>query len=264
MSEGRLAGKRAVIVGAGQSPGDTEGNGRAISRIFSEQGATLLLVDRKGDAARGTAAVCSGKTHILEADVLDPGAGAAVADKASALLGGIDILIYNVGVGDRHDGPSDKMTDEAWDRIMGVNLTGARRCFGACLPVMRESGKGAIVAISSLAAIAPSAMFAYSVSKAGLCRLVESTAFHEAANGVRCNAILPGLMETPMAIEGQSARMGIDKEVLIAHRSKAVPMGHMGTAEDTAMAALFLASDEARFITGVLLPVDGGSSVKVA
>ena len=107
-------------------------------------------------------------------------------------------------------------------------------------------------------------MFAYSVSKAGLCRLVESTAFHEAANGVRCNAILPGLMETPMAIEGQSARRGIPKDELIAQRRRAVPMGHMGTAQDTAMATLFLASDEARFVTGVLMPVDGGSSVKVA
>jgi NAD(P)-dependent dehydrogenase (short-subunit alcohol dehydrogenase family) len=260
----RLAGKRAVIVGAGQSPGATEGNGRAISRIFSEQGATLLLVDRLGDAARETASVCSGDTHILEADVLDPGAGGAIAGKASGMLGGIDILVYNVGIGDRHDGSCDKLTEEAWDRIIGVNLTGARRCIGACLPIIRQSGNGSIVAISSLAAIAPSAMFAYSVSKAGLCRLVESTAFHEAANGVRCNAILPGLMETPMAIEGQSARRGIPKDELIAQRRRAVPMGHMGTAQDTAMATLFLASDEARFVTGVLMPVDGGSSVKVA
>ena len=261
---GRLSGKRAVVVGAGQSPGDTEGNGRAISRIFSEQGAALLLVDRKGESARETASICAGEAHVLEADVVDLDAGDAIARAANELLGGIDILVYNVGVGDRYDGPSDRLTEEAWDRILGVNLTGARRCFGACLPVMRQSEAGSIVAISSLAAIAPSTMFAYSVSKAGLDRLVQSTAYHEAANGVRCNAILPGLMQTPMAIEGQSLRRGIPRDDLIAERAKAVPMGHMGTAVDTAMAALFLASDEARFITGVLLPVDGGSSVKIA
>ena len=260
----RLSGKRAIIVGAGQTIGDTEGNGRAIARLFSEHGARLLLVDRDAPSAEATARLCDGETHVLQADVTHLDSATSISDAARDVLGGIDVLIYNVGVGDRHDGLADTMSEEAWDRILAVNLSGARRCIGACLPALRESPAGSIVAISSLAAIAPSAMIAYSVSKAGLGRLIQSTAVHEAARGVRCNAVLPGLMDTPMAIEGQSQRRGIDKDMLRQERSRSVPMGHMGDASDTAMATLFLASEEARFITGVLLSVDGGASVKVA
>ena len=261
---GRLAGKRIAILGAGQTHGDTEGNGRAMARIFSHEGADLLLVDRDEAAARATADICSGPNEILVADVAEEGAADRIAEAAKARLGGLDGLVYNIGIGGGGDGPAGKVSDDAWDRIMLINLTAARRTMGALIPLLRDSGHGAIVAISSLASIAPSPMISYSVSKAGMNRLVQSVAFHEAAHQVRCNAITPGLIDTPMAIEGHSKASGIDKDALRKGRDRAVPIGHMGQAEDVAFAALYLMSDEAKVVTGVILPVDGGSSVKVA
>lgn len=261
---GRLSGKRIAIIGAGQTPGDTEGNGRAMARIFSAQGADLLLVDRDVSSAQATAETCVGPNAILVTDVCDDAAAESITNEAQRKWGGLDGLVYNIGVGDGGDGPAGLVGEDAWDRIMLINLTAARRVIGACMPMLRESGHGAIVAISSLASIAPSPMISYSVSKAGMNRLVQSTAFHEAAHPVRCNAITPGLIDTPMAIEGHSKVTGIDKHALRKGRDRAVPMGHMGKAEDVAFAALYLMSDEAKFVTGVILPVDGGSSVKVA
>ena len=261
---GRLSGKRVAIIGAGQTPGDTEGNGRAMARIFSAEGATLLLVDRDGASARGTADICPGPSFVLESDVTDAQASQCIAEGAVEHLGGLDGLVYNVGIGSAGDGPVQSIDDEAWDKIMLVNLTAARRTIGACIHLLRESGHGAIVAISSLASLAPSQMISYSVSKAGINRMVQSVAYHEAAHGVRCNAITPGLIDTPMAIEGQSSRMGIDKVSLREQRNRTVPTGRMGVAEDVAFAALYLLSDEAKFVSGVVLPVDGAASVKVA
>lgn len=261
---GRLVGKRIAIVGAGQTPGDTEGNGRAMARIFSAEGATLLLVDRDQASAEVTADFCEGPCFVLESDVTDAEAPQRIADGAASHLGGLDGLVYNVGIGSVGDGPVQMIEDEAWDRIVLVNLTAARRTIGACIPLLRESGHGAIVAISSLASLAPSQMISYSVSKAGMNRMVQSVAYHEAAHAVRCNAIAPGLIDTPMAIEGQSSRMGIDKATLRQQRNRTVPTGAMGVAEDVAFAALYLISDEAKFVSGVVLPVDGAASVKVA
>jgi len=129
---------------------------------------------------------------------------------------------------------------------------------------MREQGGGAIINISSIASIAAATnIVAYKTSKAALNALTQALAIANARYGIRVNAILPGLINTPMAIEGISAARGVPREQLIAERDRQVPLGKMGTAWDVAHAALFLASDEARFITGVLLPVDGGQSVRV-
>ena len=261
---GRLAGKRIAILGAGQTRGDTEGNGRAMARLFSMESADLLLVDRDEAAVRATAEICTGPNAVMVADVGEEGAADRIADEAEARWGGLDGLVYNIGIGDGSDGPAGMVSDEAWDKIMLINLTAARRTIGALIPLLRDSRHGAIVAISSLASIAPSPMISYSVSKAGMNRLVQSVAFHEAAHQVRCNAITPGLIDTPMAIEGHSKASGVDKEALRKGRDRAVPLGRMGRAEDIAYAALYLMSDEAKFVTGVILPVDGGSSVKVA
>jgi NAD(P)-dependent dehydrogenase (short-subunit alcohol dehydrogenase family) len=144
-----------------------------------------------------------------------------------------------------------------------VNFKGAWLTIKAAIPALRES-KGAIVNISSLASLGGANMIAYEVSKAALNRLTLSVALSNAKHGVRCNAILPGLMDTPMAINTVSDVTGVDPEALRAKRHAQVPLNaHMGDAWDTAYAALFLASDEAKFITGVLLPVDGGASARV-
>lgn len=133
----------------------------------------------------------------------------------------------------------------------------------ACLPAMESQGAGSIVNISSLASRAGGFQMAYEVSKAGMNRMTQSVAMSMARRNIRCNAITPGFMDTPMAIEGIAAARGIAQDDLRAERSARVPMGRMGTGWDTAHAALFLASDEASFITGVILPVDGGQGAQI-
>jgi NAD(P)-dependent dehydrogenase (short-subunit alcohol dehydrogenase family) len=257
----RLPNKRAIIVGAGQTPGDTIGNGRAIATLFAREGARVLCVDRERERAEATAAEIGGVA--FEADITAPGAGAAIIDAARQHFGGADILINNVGIGGGGDGPAHVAEEAAFDRIMAVNLKGAWLTIKAAIPALRES-KGAIVNISSLASLAGANMIAYEISKAALNRLTLSVALSNAKHGVRCNAILPGLMDTPMAINTVSDVTGVDPETLRAKRHAQVPLNaHMGDAWDTANAALFLASDEAKFITGVLLPVDGGMSARV-
>ena len=146
---------------------------------------------------------------------------------------------------------------------MDVNLKSMTATIRHVLPIMREQRGGAICNISSLAAVAGHHMVTYEVSKMAVNRLTSVVALNGAKYGVRCNVVMPGLMDTPMAIGGISAARGIDPEKLRTERSARVPMGHMGTGWDTANAALFLCSDEARFITGVALPVDGGMSVQI-
>ena len=260
---GRLAGRTAAIVGAGQVAGTTMGNGRAIALRFAEEGARVLLIDRNADTVEATRAMIGGDAAVHVCDITSEDGPRGIADAARAAFGGLDILVNNVGIGHKYDGPVDRLDEEVWDLLMGVNLRAAYRTIKYTLPLLRDSEHAAIVNISSLAAIAPTPMISYGVSKAALNRLTQSVAFHNARAGVRCNAIMPGLMDTPMAIEGVAAREGLPVDEVRAKRSRSVPMGQMGTAADTANAALFLAWDEARFITGAILPVDGGASVQL-
>ncbi|MEJ0026604.1 MAG: SDR family NAD(P)-dependent oxidoreductase [Rhizomicrobium sp.] len=263
----RLAGKTAVVVGAGQTPGTTIGNGRAMAVLFARQGADVLCVDRDGARAEDTAAAIRGEGGIagaMAADIARPGAADAIVAAALARFGRIDILVNNVGIGGGGDAPAHRLEEAAFDRIMAVNLKAMWLTVKAALPAMRAAGKGAIVNISSLASIAGGNMLAYELSKAGVNRLTAHVAQSNARHGIRCNAVLPGLMDTPMAVAGVAMERGTDEAAVRAARDARVPLGaKMGTAWDTAHAALFLASDEARFITGVLLPVDGGMSSRI-
>ena len=257
----RLAGKRAVVVGAGQTPGDTIGNGRAMATLFAREGAKVLCVDRIGARAQATASEIGG--CAFEADITDAKGCNAIVDEAKARFGGVDILINNVGIGGGGDGPAHLAEEAAFDRIMSVNIRGAWLTIKAAIPALRET-RGAIVNISSLASLAGANMIAYELSKAAINRLTLSVALSNAKHGVRCNAVLPGLMDTPMAIATVSDVTGVDVDTLRAKRNAQVPLNaKMGDAWDTAYAALFLASDEAKFITGALLPVDGGMSARV-
>jgi len=262
----RLKDKTAVIVGAGQTPGTTIGNGRAMALLFAREGADVLCVDRDAARAEETAAMIrgeGGRASALEANIVKPGAGDAIVAAAAARLGRIDILVNNVGIGGG-DGPAHVVEEAAFDRIMAVNLKGMWLTIRAAIPVMRAAGRGAIVNTSSLASIAGGNQMAYEVSKAAVNRLTTSVAQANAKYGIRCNAILPGLMDTPMAVAGIAAARGRDQEAVRQERNARVPLGgKMGTAWDTAYAALFLASDEAGFVTGVLLPVDGGMSSRI-
>jgi len=263
---GRLEGKTAVVVGAGQTPGETIGNGRAMAMLFAREGAHVLCVDRVGDRAAETVAMITdegGKASSLEADILKDIDCARIVSEAKARLGRIDILINNVGIGGR-DGPVHKVEEEAFERILDVNLKGMWLTIKAVLPVMREQGAGAIVNISSLAAVAGGIQVAYEVSKAAVNRLTTSVAQSQARQGVRCNAIMPGLMDTPMAVAGIAGASGRSQDEVREQRNARVPLGgKMGSAWDTAYAALFLASDEAKFISGAILPVDGGMGVRI-
>jgi NAD(P)-dependent dehydrogenase (short-subunit alcohol dehydrogenase family) len=262
----RLKGKSAIVVGAGQTPGTTIGNGRAMAILFAREGADVLCVDRDGARAAETVAMIEkegGSAASLEANTTRTGAANAIIADAKSRFGRIDILINNVGIGGG-DGPVHKLEETAFDRIMNVNLKGTWLMCKAAIPIMREQGKGAIVNISSLASIAGGNQVAYEVSKAAVNRLTTSIAQANARHGIRCNAILPGLMDTPMAVAGIAQATGQDQEAVRQMRNARVPLGgKMGTAWDTAHAALFLASDEAGFISGVLLPVDGGMSVRI-
>jgi NAD(P)-dependent dehydrogenase (short-subunit alcohol dehydrogenase family) len=269
---GRLSGKVALVTGAGQTPGTHIGNGRATAIAFAHEGARVALVDRDRAAAQQTAEEiesAGGIASVIEADV------SVEADCASAVaacvgdLGGLDIVHHNVGVAGG-DGWCEGIDLAAWERIMRINAGGALMVAKAALPVLREQGRGAITNVSSIASlVAGSAPMsnpphAYKMSKAAMNALTLSLAGAYAQHGVRVNAILPGLIDTPMGVDAVAQTLGITREHYAQRRDESVPLaGGMGSAWDIANAAVFLASDEARFITGVLLAVDGGQSIRV-
>jgi NAD(P)-dependent dehydrogenase (short-subunit alcohol dehydrogenase family) len=263
----RLKDKTAIVVGAGQTPGDTIGNGRATAILFAREGANVLLVDRDAESARQTLAMIEdekGRASVFTADVTREEACRAMAETCLAAYGRIDVLHNNVGIGNG-DRELCELDEHVWDEIVRVNLKSAFLACKHVLPVMRRQQAGAIVNVSSLAAVAAATeLTAYKVSKAGLNALTHALAMANARFGIRANAIAPGLIETPMAIETISRNRGIPKQDLIRERNARVPLGgKMGTAWDVAHAALFLASDEARFITAVVLPVDGGQAARI-
>jgi len=262
----RLKDKVAIVVGAGQTPGETIGNGRATAILFAREGARVALVDCDYESALETQALIEeegGQCFAVQADVTRQEDCQDFVRAAIETYGRVDVLHNNVGIGGGDD-EILSLTEERWDKIMSVNLKGMFLSSRSVLPVMREQHSGVIINISSIAAICSTGIVAYKTSKAGVNALTHQIALENAKYNIRANAILPGLMNTPMAIEGISKSRGIPKEELISQRDKSVPLGgKMGTAWDVAFAALFLASDEAKFITGVMLPVDGGQSARI-
>jgi len=263
---GRVSGKVGIVVGAGQTPGETIGNGRAASLLFARAGAQLLLVDRRLDSAQETAEMIrseGGTAECCEADWTSRSDCTRFATACTAAFGRIDFLHNNVGIGTGDADPL-RLEEDAFDRILSVNLKGCLLSCQAVVPAMREHGRGSIVNVSSLAAIASTPLTAYKISKAGMNALSQSLAMANARHGIRVNTIMPGLMDTPMAIEGMAEAQGATREQLRDMRNQLVPLRHkMGTAWDVAYASLFLHSDEADFITGVVLPVDGGQAARI-
>lgn len=263
---GRLTDKVAIVTGAGQTPGETIGNGRATAILFAREGASVLVTDRNNESANETVEMIAaegGTASAFEMDVTNEQACEAMVAECLKLFGQIDILQNNVGVGFRDAGITSLEIND-WSRIMDINLTSMFLTCKHVLPEMRKRETGAITNISSVAAIASTGMLAYKTSKAGVMALTQNVANGNARHGIRANCILPGLMNTPMAIEGYSQSLGQPREEVIAARDARVPLRKkMGSAWDVAYASLFLASDEAGFITGVNLPVDGGQSIRV-
>jgi NAD(P)-dependent dehydrogenase (short-subunit alcohol dehydrogenase family) len=264
----RLAGKIAVVVGAGQGPGEGMGNGRATTIRFAQEGAKVLAVDRVLASAEETAVMAAkdgGACVAFAADVTQERTLAAAIAEARRLWGRVDILHYNVGVSIAGgDAPPTEITEEAFDRVVAINLRG---CVMACkhaLPVMRAQRSGSITTISSAAAAHNYPLVAYTATKAAMVAYTQQLAIQNAPYGVRANVILPGLMDTPMAVDTRARASNRTRAEVAAERDARVPLrAKMGTAWDVANAALFLNSDEANFITGVALPVDGGALVNV-
>jgi NAD(P)-dependent dehydrogenase (short-subunit alcohol dehydrogenase family) len=266
MSAPRLAGKTALVIGAGQGPGEGIGNGRATVLRFVQEGAKVMAVDRDLASAEETAKLAQnegGECVAFEADVTKEATLAAAVAAAKQRWGRIDILHYNVGMsiagGDK---PLLEITEEAFDRVSAVNLRGAIMACKHAVPVMREQRAGVILMISSLAALEKYPYVAYKATKAAMIAFTQQVAIQNAEYGIRANVILPGLMDTPMAVDTRARATGRPRKDIAAERDKRVPLrGKMGTAWDVANAALYLASDEANFVTGVALLVDGGGAL---
>jgi NAD(P)-dependent dehydrogenase (short-subunit alcohol dehydrogenase family) len=263
----RLKNKVAMVVGAGQKPGPTMGNGRATAVLFAREGARVFAVDRNLDSAEETVGLIKkdgGEAVAFAADVTDESSLQAAVAACLERWKRIDVLHYNVGISIAGgDAPVTEITTEAFDRIVAVNLRGMVMACKHTLPVMRKQRGGVIIHISSMAAWSDYPYVTYKTSKAAVIALTQQVAIQNAKYGIRANVILPGLIDTPMAVDTRAEVSGRSREEVVAERNAKVPMGKMGTAWDVAYAALFLASDEAGFITGVALPVDGGKSVNV-
>ncbi len=243
------------------------GNGRATALRFAQEGAHVLLVDRDDASVKETQSLIletEDRADVAVADITLPDGPRQIAEQAVAVLGRIDILHHNVGVGVGDNTPT-KLTEEAWDRIIDTNLKAMWLMCKEVIPIMRRQESGAIVCVSSIAAVAAAGhLTAYKISKAGVNALVHTLAVTNAHHGIRVNGIMPGFIDTPMAVDAVAAALNTSRDDLAEARAQMVPLNkRQGSAWDVANAALFLASDEASFITGVLLPVDGGQSARI-
>ncbi len=262
----RLKDKVAIVVGAGQSPGETIGNGRGTAILFAREGAKVMLVDNRLESAQETLSMIEeegGIALVCQSDVTREDQCRHIVDRCMESWHRIDVLHNNVGIGERGKGFLE-LAEADWQRFMDINLKSMFLTCQKVLPQMIEQGSGVIINISSIASLMSTDALAYKTTKAGVNALTHGLALQVAPHGVRVNAILPGLMETPMAIEGRVRAYGMAREEVVNLRNQQVPLkGGMGTGWDVAHAALFLASEDAKFITGVLLPVDGGQSARI-
>ena len=264
-SRGRLAGKVALVTGAG-SVGPGWGNGRAIAVRFAEEGARVYGVDRDPERLTETARLIAEAGGIFAGDTCDVTRSesiAAMVARCVAAFGRIDVLVNNVG-GSARGGPVE-MSEEIWDAQIDHNLKSVFLTCKHVLPHMLAQGSGAIVNISSTSGMrwTGAAQIAYAATKAGVIQFSRVLAVQYAKQGLRVNTVVPGQLHTPMVevrLAGQ--RAGGDVDALLAQRQSRIPLPFMGDGRDTANAALFLACDESRFVTGTEIVVDGGMSVR--
>lgn len=261
----RLAHKVALIVGAG-SVGPGWGNGRACASVFASEGATVIAADIDRDALAPTLSLVrrdGGQITGRHCDVTD---GQSVSDLVAGTIaefGRVDVLVNVVG-GSRPGGAAD-LTEDTWNRQLDLNLTSVYRTCHAVMPHMISQSAGSIINIASTSGLrwTGSPQAAYAASKAGVISFSRVTAVQYAKDGIRVNTVVPGQLHTPM-VESRLAgqRTGGNVGKLLEERQARIPVGYMGDGRDTAYAALFLASDEARFVTGTEIVVDGGMTAR--
>ena len=254
---GRVEGKVAIVTGAGSTPGPGVGTGKATAVVLAREGARVVLVDLHAERAEDTLRMIEdegGEALVFAADATRAADCEAMVQATLEAYGRLDILVNNIGLASV--GTVVDTSEEAWDRAFAVNL---RTAFLACkhsVPPMAARGGGAIVNISSISALRGDGTVAYSAAKGGLSAMTVDMAYSHGRQGIRVNAIAPGHITTPMvlSVSGQGPRT----EYMNTLRNEAGLLGTPGTGWDVALAACFLASDEARWITGVTLPVDSG------
>jgi NAD(P)-dependent dehydrogenase (short-subunit alcohol dehydrogenase family) len=253
----RLAGKVAIVTGAGSQPGPGVGIGKAIGTLFARAGARVCLVDLDPDRADLTRAAIvdeGGEAFVVGGDVTSSGECERIVGETCERYGGLDVLVNNVGIVPPF-APLHLVEEAVWQRVLTVNLTSAFLMAKAVLPKLIERGGGSIVNIASTGAMVSTGLTpAYGATKAGLIRLTADLAVAYGRQGVRANAVAPGNVTTPLA----AAARAVAGAALQAPSGRPEPLGTEGDAWDVAWASLFLASDEARWITGACLPVDAG------
>lgn len=261
----RIQDKIAIVTGAG-SVGPGIGNGRATALIFAREGACVLLVDRDPDPAEMTRQMIAeegGESYTFQADVSDAADCRSIADACIERYGRIDILHNNVGI--EIAGGLAETTEEAWDRTLAVNLKSMFLMAKAVVPHMERQGAGSIVNISSINAIRtlPALSLPYAVSKAGVIAFTRDVAVEYASKGIRVNAVLPGMMATPFVAAALTDAYGGDVDAMMKQRDSICPTGRQGEGWDVANLSLFLASDEAKYITGESVVVDGAQTCRI-
>jgi NAD(P)-dependent dehydrogenase (short-subunit alcohol dehydrogenase family) len=262
---GRLQDRIAIVTGAG-CVGPGWGNGRATAVRFAQEGAKIFAVDRNLDSVAETVErvkAAGGEIVTHQCDVTDNASVAAMVKTCVDRFGHIDVLVNNVG-GSAHGGPVE-MAEEVWDAQVDANLKSVFLTCKHVLPVMEKQKSGAIVNVASTSGIrfTGAVQVGYAATKAGVIQLSRVVAVQYAGKGIRVNTVVPGQLHTPMVeVRLAKQRAGGDVEALLAQRLKRIPAGFMGDGRDTANAALFLASDEARFITGTEIVVDGGMTLR--
>jgi NAD(P)-dependent dehydrogenase (short-subunit alcohol dehydrogenase family) len=263
----RLKGKTTLVVGAG-SIGPGWGNGKATAVTFAREGAQVFCVDRNGIAAQEAADIIASEGGQAAAFTADASRAADVEAMVAACLkayGRVDVLDNNVGIAEM--GSVVEVSEASWDRVFAVNLKSAYLAMKHVIPVMARQGGGSIINISSIASIRHLGLsyVTYGATKAAMNQMTRTTAVEFAPQHIRVNCVLPGLMKTPMVEHSAGLAASYakgDVEAMWRARDAQVPMGHMGDAWDVANAALFLASDESRYVTGLELVVDGGITLK--
>ena len=261
----RLAGKVALVTGAGQTAGEGTGNGRATAIMFAREGASLVLANRSMaslDVTRSQIEKEGFEAHCVAADVSKEDDCRALVEETVERFGAVDILHNNVGIA-ALDGDTANVDRATWDNVLSINLTGAMLLSKHVLPTMREKKAGCITHVSSTAAIMSLPLIAYKTSKMALNEFTRWLAFENAPYNIRCNVLMLGYIDTPLAIEGYHAATGKSRDDIRRERDRSVPMGRMGTPWETAKVATFLASDEASYITGAVIPMDGGLHTRV-
>jgi NAD(P)-dependent dehydrogenase (short-subunit alcohol dehydrogenase family) len=257
---GRMRDKIVIVAGAGAS-GPGWGNGKAAAVLYAREGAQVFAVDNRIEAAQETQSIIEGEGGtcvVFDADVSDNDAVRRMTEACMTRFGRIDVLHNNVGIVET--GGAVETSEDSWNRVIAVNQTSIFLTCKHVLPHMAERRKGAIVNIGSVAALRWIGFpyIAYSAAKAAMLAMTQNIAIQYAAQGIRANCVLPGLMNTPLIREPLKAAYGGDIESMIEQRDKKSPTGKMGDAWDTAYAALYLASDEARYVSGTQIVVDGG------